>query len=82
MNWKGIKMGLTDVVILVISMWGKTVSGDWVYMGNQYVNQTPMTLTECSELIDPTNWNKFEENEYYKIQLACYHAGSKNGQTS
>ena len=57
-------MDLTDVVILVITIWGKTVSGEWVYMGNQYVNQTPMSLAECSELIAPTNWNKFEENEY------------------
>ena len=75
-------MGLNDVVILVISMWGKTVTGEWVYIGNQYVNQTPLTLAECSEIIAPANWNKFEENKNYKIQLACYHAGSKNGQTS
>ena len=72
-------MGLNDVVILVISMWGKTASGEWEYIGNQYVNQTPLTLSECSEIIAPANWNKFEENEHFKIQLACFHAGEQNG---
>lgn len=72
-------MGLNDVVILVITMWGKTASGEWAYIGNQYVQQQPMTLTECSEFIAPENWKKFEDNEYYKIQLSCYYAGDKDG---
>tara|TARA_Y100000022_G_scaffold195473_1_gene201181 strand:+ start:428 stop:646 length:219 start_codon:yes stop_codon:yes gene_type:complete len=70
-------MNLTDMVVLVISMWGMTAEGQWVYMGNQYVNQKPMTLTECSELIAPQRWTKYEENKFYKIELACYHVPEK-----
>ena len=69
------KMELTDLVVLVISLWGKTATGEWAYIGNQYVHQEPMTLVECSELIAPQNWAKFEQNEFYKIELACYYAG-------
>ena len=71
-------MNLTDMVVLVVSLWGMTAEGKWVYMGNQYVQQQPMTLTECSEFIAKYNWAKFEKNPYYKIQLACYHTGDKN----
>lgn len=68
-------MNIADAVVLVISMWGRTESGEWAYIGNQYVNQAPMTLTECSELINPKDWARFEQNPYYKIELACFHAG-------
>ena len=71
-------MNITDAVILVITMWGKTASGEWTYIGNQYVHQEPMTLAECSEFIAPDNWNIFADNEFYKIELACYHAGTPN----
>tara|TARA_B100000035_G_C20975548_1_gene543016 strand:- start:896 stop:1111 length:216 start_codon:yes stop_codon:yes gene_type:complete len=66
-------MSITDAVVLVITMWGKTASGEWVYIGNQYVNQTPMPLTECSEMISPDNWEIFADNEYYRVELSCYH---------
>ena len=69
-------MNLTDAVIFVITMWGKTASGEWAYIGNQYVHQEPMTLAECTEFIAPENWKLFEDNEYYRIELACYHAGT------
>ena len=71
-------MNVTDLVVLVVSLWGQTAEGEWKYIGNQYVQQKPMPLTECSELIAAKNWKKFENNPYYKIQLACYHAGEKN----
>ena len=29
--------------ILVISMWGQTATGNWEYIGNQYVYNIPMT---------------------------------------
>ena len=66
-------MNLTDLVVLVITMWGQTANGQWEYIGNQYVNQNPMTLVECSDVIAPKNWKSFETNGYYKIQLACVH---------
>ena len=71
-------MNVTDLVVLVVSLWGLTEEGEWTYIGNQYVQQQPMTLTECSELIAPKNWAKFEDNPYYKIELACYYAGEKS----
>jgi hypothetical protein len=70
-------MNVTDLVVLVVSLWGQTASGEWTYIGNQYVQQQPMPLTECSELIAAKNWAKFEDNPYYKIELACYYAGEK-----
>ena len=70
-------MNLTDMVVLVVSLWGQTSSGEWQYIGNQYVQQQPMTLTECSEFIAGQNWGKYEKNPYCKIQLACYHTGDK-----
>ena len=33
--------------ILVLSMWGKTASDEWLYIGNQYVYNTPMTQEQC-----------------------------------
>ena len=71
-------MNITDAVIFVITLWGKTAAGEWMYIGNQYVHQEPMTLAERTEFIAPRNWGKFVENEYYKIELACYHAGPRN----
>ena len=71
-------MNVTDLVVLVVSLWGQTASGEWQYISNQYVQQQPMPLTECSEFIATNNWKKFEDNPYYKIELACYHAGEKN----
>ena len=44
-------MNVTDLVVLVVSLWGQTASGEWQYIGNQYVQQQPMPLTECSEFI-------------------------------
>ena len=42
-------MNVTDLVVLVVSLWGQTASGEWQYIGNQYVQQQPMPLTECNE---------------------------------
>lgn len=66
---------MTELVVLVISMWGQQVSGEWVYMGNQYVHQETMTVQECRDLINPPKWVKFQQNPYYKIELACFAAG-------
>lgn len=66
---------MTDLVVLVISMWGQQASGEWVYMGNQYVHQEPMTVQECQNLVTPEKWAQFQQNPYYRIELACYEAG-------
>jgi hypothetical protein len=65
-------MNLADAVVLVVTMWGNNGS-TWEYIGNQYVHQQPMTLVECSEFIAPKNWEAFEDNEYYKIEVSCVH---------
>ena len=71
-------MNMTDIVIFVITMWGKTAAGEWEYIGNQYVHQEPMTLTECVEFTSADQWKSFEKNEFYKIELVCYFAGKND----
>ena len=58
--------------LLVLSMWGNTGT-EWVYMGNQYVNNNLMTMEQCEFLISEDQWTKWTENEYYKIQFDCFH---------
>tara|TARA_B100000941_G_scaffold251553_1_gene198285 strand:- start:973 stop:1197 length:225 start_codon:yes stop_codon:yes gene_type:complete len=58
--------------LLVLSMWGNTGT-EWVYMGNQYVNNNLMTMQQCEFLISEDQWTKWTENEYYKIQFDCFH---------
>ena len=57
--------------VLVLSIWGQTESGDWVYIGNQYVQNDPIPLEHCEYLADLDNWSWHETNEYYTIQLDC-----------
>ena len=57
--------------VLVLSIWGQTESGDWVYIGNQYVQNDPIPLEQCEYLADLDNWSWHETNEYYTIQLDC-----------
>ena len=52
-------------------MWGNTVDG-WMYTGNQYVMQELFTLEQCNAIVDSTNWQKHEENEYYGLQFDCF----------
>ena len=49
--------------LLVLSMWGNTGT-EWVYMGNQYVNNNLMTIEQCDFLISEDQWTKWTENEY------------------
>ena len=59
--------------ILVISMWGQTATGNWEYIGNQYVYNIPMTQNECKEKISGKNWSTHLHNGYYRIQFDCMH---------
>lgn len=58
--------------LLVISMWGNTGT-EWVYIGNQYVNNNLMTKSQCESIIDDSQWSKNRTNEYYDIQFDCFH---------
>ena len=71
-------MNVTDLVVLVVSLWGQTAEGEWKYIGNQYVQQQPIPLPDCSALTAAKTWKKIDNNPSYKIQLACYYAGEKN----
>mgnify|MGYP003315022330 CR=1 FL=1 len=62
--------------VLVISMWGFNGS-EWVYMGNQFVNNNPMSKSQCEALIVDDQWTRHIENEYYDIQFDCFEAGKK-----
>ena len=58
--------------LLVISMWGFN-GVEWEYIGNQYVNQNPMTKRQCEALIAEGQWKGFHSNAYYDIQFNCFH---------
>ena len=60
--------------VLVLSLWGQTESGDWVYIGNQYVLNEPMTIEKCNKKANLDNWSWWETNEYYTVQLSCEEA--------
>jgi len=60
-----------ELYVLVLSMWGKTAMGNWEYIGNQYAFNSPMTLEQCEEIIDPYHWSWNINNEYYRIQMDC-----------
>ena len=40
---------------MVISMWGQTATGDWQYIGNQWIDNTLMTQEVCEEKIKRKN---------------------------
>ena len=33
--------------VLVLTLWGQTETGDWVYIGNQYVYNDTMSEEKC-----------------------------------
>ena len=57
--------------VLVLALWGQTESGDWVYIGNQYVYNNPVPLEECKKMATLDNWSWHEENKYYSITFEC-----------
>ena len=59
--------------LLVLSIWGQTSTGNWEYIGNQYVNNTLMTKEVCEEKIKKKNWSVHETNQYYAIKFDCFH---------
>jgi len=54
--------------VLLLSMWGNDGT-DWVYMGNQYAYNQPMTKIECTEIAE--DWTRWETNEYYRLSIEC-----------
>ena len=64
---------MDKLFVLVVSLWGNNGT-DWIYIGNQYVLNYPMTIEKCNEMADLDNWSWWETNEYYTIQLNCEEA--------
>ena len=60
-----------ELYVLILSMWGKTASDEWLYIGNQYVYNTPMPKEQCEQLIERQSWSYNLTNEYYMIQFDC-----------
>ncbi|MAI03184.1 MAG: hypothetical protein CMQ75_01475 [Gammaproteobacteria bacterium] len=60
-----------ELYVLILSMWGKTASDEWLYIGNQYVYNTPMQKEQCENLIDKKGWSMHITNEYYGIKFDC-----------
>lgn len=59
-----------ETFVLLISMWGND-GLDWVYMGNQYVYNTPMTEVECTRIAEESSWTRWENNQFYRISIEC-----------
>lgn len=57
--------------VLVLTLWGQTESGDWLYIGNQYVYNDTMSEEKCLYMAELDNWSWHESNRYYSIQLEC-----------
>ena len=51
--------------LMVISMWGQTATGEWQYIGNQWIDNTLMTQEVCEEKIKEKNWSIVQKNRYY-----------------
>jgi len=64
--------------LLILSMWGLNAEGDWLYIGNQYILNTPMTIQQCNKIIEQEAWSTHLTNEYYKIQFDCMHQSQEN----
>lgn len=61
-----------ELYVLILSMWGLTAQGEWMYIGNQYVYNTPMLKDQCEKLIDKDNaWSLHLTNDYYSIKMDC-----------
>jgi len=60
-----------ELYVLILSMWGKTASEEWQYIGNQYIYNTPMAQESCEAFIQNKNWSRHETNEYYIVQFDC-----------
>ena len=59
-----------ELYVLILSMWGLTAQGEWLYIGNQYVYNTPMPKEQCEKLIDKDNaWSLHLTNDYYYFFL-------------
>ena len=64
---------MTDLFVIAITMWGFTAQGDWVFIGNQYINNKPMPLELCEAFIDDKRWTSQITSQYYAIQFDCFH---------
>ena len=63
--------------LMVISMWGQTATGDWQYIGNQWIDNTLMTQEVCEEKIKEKNWSIVQKNRYYGLQFNCFHVSEE-----
>tara|TARA_Y100001963_G_scaffold145152_1_gene218355 strand:+ start:856 stop:1062 length:207 start_codon:yes stop_codon:yes gene_type:complete len=58
--------------LMVISMWGYNGTA-WEYIGNQWIDNTPMTQEVCEEKIKRKNWSIVQKNGFYALQFDCFH---------
>ena len=59
------------IFVLVISMWGNNGT-EWEYIGNQMVLNQDMTKAQCEYMANDEQWTRFNNNEYYNMQLDCF----------
>jgi len=58
--------------VIVISMWGLTAEDEWTFIGNQYVNNNPMSYEACQAITDDSQWDRHRTNAYYDINIDCW----------
>ena len=63
---------MDTLYVLIISLWGLTAQGEWLYVGNQMVYQEPMTKEQCEVMAN--SWSRYEMNEYYRMSVECHEA--------
>ena len=63
--------------LMVISMWGQTATGEWQYIGNQWIDNTLMTQEVCEEKIKEKNCSIVQKNSYYGLQFNCFHVSEE-----
>ena len=62
---------MDKVFVLIISMWGNNGT-EWEYIGNQMVLNQDMTKAQCEYMASDAQWTRFNNNEYYNMQLDCF----------
>ena len=60
------------IFVMVVSMWGHTAEGEWVYIGNQSVLNQDLTEKQCESMGDKKQWKHFSNNPYYGLKFQCY----------
>ena len=63
--------------LLVVTMWGQTEDGTWLYIGNQAVLNHEFSYEQCEKIAADESWTKWMDNQYYDVQFDCHEKGTE-----